>query len=286
MTRRRYLAIMVVVLAVLVSFVTFSSFGQEKKVQKAGFVGSETCEGCHQETYDGFKKTDPHWKILVDEEKGCESCHGPGEKHANSEGKEGFDLSFKTSDAHARSEACLSCHQKKNSLFQSLRSVHKVSSVACNECHQSHAAKVTKSLLKQKDPDLCFSCHGEVKAKFYLPNNHRVIQGALKCSDCHTPHGSRNRASLRKMNRFDTDVCFNCHPEKRGPWVFEHGVQKFEGCNVCHYPHGSPNRFLLIRRDVRTLCIECHGQVHFPKFSCINCHNQIHGSNFSSRFLQ
>jgi hypothetical protein len=43
---------------------------------------------------------------------------------------------------------------------------------------------------------------------------------------------------------------------------------------------------LLIRRDIRTLCMECHGQPHFQNFSCVNCHTQIHGSNFSSRFLQ
>jgi DmsE family decaheme c-type cytochrome len=278
MDLRRYLTIMVVVLAVLVSFVSFSSFGQEKKVQTEGYVGSETCKDCHSDLYDVFKK-DPHWN------KGCEGCHGPGGKHAEAEGK-GLIFSFKDKNTSEKSGACLKCHQKQKELFQFRRGVHQLSAVGCNDCHQIHAMQVTQSLLKSKDPDLCFSCHGEVKSKFYLPNNHRVIQGAVKCSDCHTPHGSRNRASLRKINKFDTDVCYKCHPEKRGPWVFEHQAQKFEGCSICHSPHGSPNRFLLIRRDVRSLCMECHGQVHFPKFSCINCHNQIHGSNFSSRFLQ
>jgi hypothetical protein len=42
----------------------------------------------------------------------------------------------------------------------------------------------------------------------------------------------------------------------------------------------------LIRRDVRNVCLECHGQRHFLNYSCVNCHTQIHGSNFSSRFLQ
>ena len=81
-------------------------------------------------------------------------------------------------------------------------------------------------------------------------------------------------------------ACFKCHPEKKGPWVYEHLTQKVEGCLACHEPHGSTNRFLLIRRDVKDLCAECHGRRHFPNQSCINCHTQIHGSNFSSRFLQ
>jgi hypothetical protein len=42
----------------------------------------------------------------------------------------------------------------------------------------------------------------------------------------------------------------------------------------------------LIRPNIRTLCMECHGRPHFMNFSCINCHTQIHGSNFSSRFFQ
>ena len=80
MNRRKYLVIMVVVLVVLVSFISFSSFGQEKKAQKEGYVGSETCKECHPDIYDLFQK-DPH------RGKGCESCHGPGAKHVEAEGK-------------------------------------------------------------------------------------------------------------------------------------------------------------------------------------------------------
>jgi DmsE family decaheme c-type cytochrome len=134
--------------------------------------------------------------------------------------------------------------------------------------------------------ELCISCHQEVKGKFYLPSRHKVLEGALKCTDCHAPHGSRTRASLKKWNKSNDDVCFECHAEKRGPWVFEHLAVKTEGCMVCHEPHGSPNRFMLVRRDVRRMCIECHGAVHFSPASCINCHSQIHGSNFSRRFFQ
>ena len=282
MNRRKYLAIMVVVLAALVSFVSFSSFGQEKKAEKEGYVGSEACKECHPDMYNVFKK-DPHWN------KGCEACHGPGGKHAEAQEKgEGMGIifSFKNKTTVQQSDACLNCHQKQKEFFQFRRGVHQLSAVGCNDCHQIHGTQVAKNLLRGKETDLCFSCHPDVKSKFYLPTRHRVLEGALKCSDCHTPHGTRTRASLRSWNKFNVDVCFKCHPEKRGPWVFEHLSVKVEGCQICHTPHGSPNRFLLIRRDVRTVCLECHGQPHFPRFSCVNCHTQIHGSNFSSRFFQ
>jgi DmsE family decaheme c-type cytochrome len=277
----RYLTIGMGVLAILICFVSFASFSQEGKreqKEKEGYLGAETCKDCHPEIYDLFKKG-PH------RGKECESCHGPGAKHAEAEGK-GFIFSYKQGNTKDRSDICLKCHEKQKTFFQFRRGVHRLSSVGCDNCHQIHSTQVAKNLLKKKDPDLCFSCHADIKSQFYLPNKHPVIQGALTCSDCHTPHGSRTRASLRKINKFNTDVCFKCHPEKRGPWVFEHGAQKFEGCDVCHSPHGSPNKFLLIRRNIRTLCMECHGQPHFPNFSCVNCHTQIHGSNFSSRFLQ
>lgn len=279
---RKYLAIMVVVLAALVSFVSFSSFGQEKKAEKEGYVGSEACKECHPDMYNVFKK-DPHWN------KGCEACHGPGGKHAEAQEKgEGMGIifSFKNKTTVQQSDVCLNCHQKQKEFFQFRRGVHQLSAVGCNDCHQIHGTQVAKNLLRGKETDLCFSCHPDVKSKFYLPTRHRVLEGALKCSDCHTPHGTRTRASLRSWNKFNVDVCFKCHPEKRGPWIYEHLSVKVEGCQICHTPHGSPNRFLLIRRDVRTVCLECHGQPHFPRFSCVNCHTQIHGSNFSSRFFQ
>lgn len=287
----RVSAIAVVALAVIVSFISSTSFSQGGKGGDAQYIGADACKGCHPDIYDGFKKTDPHWKNLLDEKvppvrRGCESCHGPGSKHAEAEGK-GMILSFKGIEAKTRSDGCLKCHVKEKTFFQFGRSVHKLSAVACNDCHQIHGTPMRKKLLKAKEVDLCLSCHQEVKSKFYFPNSHKVLQGALKCSDCHTPHGTRERASLRKTSIIAKDeTCFKCHPEKRGPWVYEHLSQKVEGCSACHVPHGSPNRFLLIRRDAKDLCAECHGRRHFPNSSCINCHTQIHGSNFSSRFFQ
>lgn len=290
MNRGRYLAILFIASAVLVFCMSFSSFSQEKpKVEKEGYLESltpEACKTCHEETFEAFKKENPHYQTILDpklpvEKKGCESCHGPGRKHLNKE--EGF-ISFKDKNAKIRSDPCLKCHQREKTFFQFNRGVHKLSAVGCNDCHQIHKSPAAKNLLKGNETDLCFSCHQEVKYKFYFPTRHKVLEGALICSDCHTPHGTRTRASLRRWNKFGFDICFECHPEKRGPWVFEHPSVKFEGCSICHDPHGSPNRFLLIRRDVRSVCIQCHGQRHFNPTSCVNCHTQIHGSNFS-RFL-
>jgi len=286
----RVSAITLVALVVIVSFITFNSFSQEKKGDSE-YIGAEACKQCHPDIYNAFSKSDPHWKNVMDEKvppgkKGCESCHGPGSKHADAEGK-GFIRSFKGDNAKANSEVCLKCHEKQKNFSQFGRSVHKLSAVGCNDCHQIHGTPASSKHLKANEIDLCFSCHQDVKSSFYLANSHKVLQGAVKCTDCHTPHGSRERASLRKISAtVKYEACFKCHPEKRGPWVYEHPALKVEGCTICHVPHGSTNQYLLIRRNVSTLCAECHGIRHFPNIACINCHTQIHGSNFSSRFLQ
>jgi len=98
------------------------------------------------------------------------------------------------------------------------------------------------------------------------------------------------------LGGFKDETCIDCHTDKGGPFVFEHGSVQVEGCVACHTPHGSINRHLLTFQSTGELCYSCHATVpgfHVgtpPRFTfatnCTNCHSSIHGSNLDPFFLK
>ncbi len=117
----------------------------------------------------------------------------------------------------------------------------------------------------------------------------------MSCDDCHNPHGSFLPHSIRTFAANEA-ACFRCHGDKRGPFVYEHLPVRTDGCPACHEMHGSANPRMLIRHEVRLVCLECHANVGVqptlgglpPAFhdlrsgrfqNCTICHIKIHGSN-------
>jgi DmsE family decaheme c-type cytochrome len=172
--------------------------------------------------------------------------------------------------------------------------------VGCLDCHSPHHAKEKKFLLVQEQPQLCYGCHISAKADFAKPYHHRVNEGLMQCVDCHNPHGTAAVRQLRSLPSGDA-ICYKCHVDKQGPFVYEHVPVKTEGCTSCHSPHGSTNPKLLNVMPVNMLCLQCHtfsttltaggpvGPAHnqSAKYqACTMCHTQIHGSNFSDVFFK
>jgi DmsE family decaheme c-type cytochrome len=143
-----------------------------------------------------------------------------------------------------------------------------------------------------------------------MPSHHPVREGKMSCLDCHNPHGGRVGLAQDDSGR---ELCFSCHPEKEGPFIYEHAPVS-EDCMTCHTPHGSVADNLLIQTEP-TLCLNCHA-MHFhasvegwdgnfgvpmaPEragFStpdgwkkgmltkCTQCHTEIHGSDLPSQSI-
>jgi predicted CXXCH cytochrome family protein len=302
------------------------------------YTGVEKCRSCHKaETVEFLKTTHSKLTFPgKDYIQGCEVCHGPGKAHSDAvEAAHGDDAKIALSltehpifafrgTPSENADRCLSCHISSRQQEFFSHSEHAAHGLSCNQCHATHLVDEIKdqskgeltypqaylfqvpkladqvrwlhnSLLKEPEPALCFSCHGTIQAQFALPVHHRVPEGLMKCTDCHSPHGTFNRASLNKPN---WETCVKCHVEKRGPYLYEHPAVKVEGCVICHNPHGSTNRMLLVRREGRQLCLQCHTAFHgqlgvphgrlgfAPGGECVRCHVAVHGSNFDVNFLR
>jgi DmsE family decaheme c-type cytochrome len=259
------------------------------------FVGSETCKGCHEEQSKNIEAS-PHYKanapkIRGEVARGCESCHGPGAEHVAAGGDKSKIFNFQGARADAVSKRCLTCHESNSEQRQFMRSTHLQNQVSCTSCHSVHHSS-QEFLLVKRQPRLCFDCHSEIKSDFQKPFKHRVEEGLINCSDCHNAHGTTMERSLRTTTD-QNFVCFKCHSDKRGPYVYEHEPVKVEGCTYCHFPHGSTNARMLNTARINSLCLQCHiFNVTGPhaqstyRQSCIICHSNIHGSNTSSFFFK
>jgi DmsE family decaheme c-type cytochrome len=288
------------------------------------YVGSETCQACHEEAFKSVADT-KHGKLAnvkswKDKVQGCESCHGPGKEHVEGGGDITKIISFKDKNPKQISETCLTCHSGKEEHNNFRRGEHWRNNVGCTDCHTAHGpnhggfkdgsmtlvndssdVKPAPAMLIANEQQLCVSCHSETKAHFNKPFRHKVMEGAMKCSDCHNPHGGFETKQARLAVGADAS-CLKCHTDKQGPFVFEHAPLKVEGCAACHMPHGSANPKLLKRNQVRQLCLECHSgitnqlsdsptggphnQATLRSRNCTVCHVAIHGSNAHPAFFR
>jgi DmsE family decaheme c-type cytochrome len=287
------------------------------------YVGSEACKDCHEAYYNKFMKS-IHGKKAIPgapiNREGCESCHGPGAQHVEKGGGRGvaiFVFGRKT-EPMDRDSKCLACHEDSNVLAFWNMNRHKFAGNSCDSCHSIHSATEKKDFLKAPEPALCFNCHKNIRSQVNKQSHHPlneefVGRQAVKCSSCHNVMGSfgaspvdsfstRIGTGTDKMLRADSvnELCFKCHAEKRGPFMWEHPPVE-ENCLICHEAHGSNHRKLLVSK-VQLLCQNCHsnevlhpsrpytnlhsftgpatsGKNKFFGRSCLNCHANIHGSN-------
>ena len=272
--------------------------------------GADTCLRCHDEdskfpVFSIFKtkhaqradKRTPFGGLQ------CEACHGPGAKHASRlrPGDQrppimNFGARSKQT-AEQQNKPCLTCHTRDSRMAWK-GSEHERGDVACASCHQIHAPR-DRVFTASGQSEACFACHIKQRGDFFKTSAHPVRYGTVRCSDCHSPHGSVAPNKLLGKPTLN-QVCYSCHAEKRGPLLWEHAPVS-EDCSICHSPHGSVYPALL-KKPAPLLCQECHSPAGHPSVaytgaslpgggapsgfllanSCLNCHSQVHGSNHPS----
>jgi DmsE family decaheme c-type cytochrome len=265
----------------------------------AGYVGSDTCLGCHEGLNTALDRT-AHGKALHPRSpaaaQGCETCHGPGETHIEDPSDDASLRKFDRMAPRDVSATCQSCHSRSpHTMWQG--SAHDARNISCVTCHSVHEPESATAQLKaDTEVELCATCHRVQALKMKRVSHMPVPEGKMQCSSCHNPHGATN-VKLLKVGNWVNESCVSCHTEKRGPFLFEHAAGR-ESCVSCHDPHGGYNDRLLVAK-VPMLCQRCHIGTRHPSTiydnlavqnrssrivarGCVNCHSQIHGSNHPS----
>ena len=253
------------------------------------------CRSCHEAVVKTIEAT-RHFRV----EGRCTACHEGVPEHLKSvldNGQPGAIVRIRKQPVQQANEACESCHDKgKAAHYQG--SPHDRRGIGCGSCHSVHGFKSEKGLFKTvRESETCFSCHPSVRTRMNRVSHHPLREGVMQCSACHDTHGSNPKLIAAD---WVNETCYQCHTEKRGPFLWEHASAR-DSCLNCHDPHGSNHRPLLITKPPY-LCQRCHlNTLHAATLydgrdtprgqaptafgtgrACTNCHRSIHGSNAPS----
>ena len=266
------------------------------------------CADCHDKAVGAAFANTPHAKVA----QSCAGCHNNVAEHfkAKSAGEDGPVPTMKGRTKADVNKTCLACHEKNNQVSFD-ESKHARRNVSCISCHSVHTPKSVKGQLKTKtEMETCFSCHKTQRAQTQRTSHHPLREGKMTCSSCHNPHDGNSPKMVKGESV--NELCYTCHTEKRGPFLFEHAPVR-EDCVTCHAPHGSSHNRMLTQK-MPNLCWNCHltGSGHFgsgdnlstekgvpvapagapsgyptvnSRFigrACTKCHLNIHGSNAPS----
>lgn len=257
---------------------------------------SQVCLDCHDDQEESLKGS-PH-QLTAEAHigpglaVGCIGCHSGWEQHIDDPSPENITIPSELQLADIV-ETCGKCHQTPHQVAMASTDPHGRAGITCTSCHTIHNNRAPH-LVKDDTENFCGTCHSSVRAEFEERSAHPLVANNIRCTDCHNIGGVQDPLYAAGHDW----KCQTCHPEKSGPFLYEHPVVysylvNGSGCVECHQPHGSPNDRLLRQPD-DGLCFQCHGipPKHMVEhdgiatnYACAYCHSDIHGSFDNKVFL-
>ena len=178
--------------------------------------GATECVGCHTTNFDPKAKT---WTELG---VGCESCHGPGETHAESMEAEDI-VNPRKLPGEKRSMVCGRCHAVGEDPTGKL---------AFSVTFLPGDDLAAHFKLKSPCPDAANSQYNDFTASEHAKTG-------TKCSTCHDSHGDKAKAE-HQLNRPINEQCMACHSAKLKS-LKDHAPSAGpkDSCATCHMVRAS-----------------------------------------------
>ena len=200
------------------------------------YVDTALCATCHTDI-SNIKSIGVHKKI------NCQTCHGPGIKHAD-------DPTKNKLEKPSEREFCGKCHAKNIARSTSvIRQIdltkHNVGS-KCIKCHNPHSPEIKLVIStgandnKKDDPAVCIACHDKI--------NNIKMTGKHKPLACQICHGSgldhiKSPSPKNITKPSKREFCGKCHGKGIAP--ASNGIKQIDlkehntdnKCIDCHIAH-------------------------------------------------
>jgi hypothetical protein len=204
------------------------------------FPTSNTCDGCH---FTGYMSTQKRVEPAI----ACESCHGPGSKHAADPDSPIFKASL--NDPIRTNEVCLQCHMRNRD--KRIETEHlSAKDLWMKAKDYPSGYEAGKALIDYKLPAPFalgketkeFWANGAAKKNRTQGNEYvhdTMYKHGITCINCHDPHRLTNTAKKPQGNA----ACMKCHS-------FGSIIGPHQDNIEAHTHHKSHSK--------GSLCIECH----------------------------
>jgi predicted CXXCH cytochrome family protein len=195
----------------------------------SGYAGSNACQACHEKQYASWKSSrhDAEFKpeqkidqtcnachttvtdISLQNNIGCEACHGPGEDHITGGGDKTKILSDRSADI------CGRCHNGNRSdntgWAEEYKPGMKLADIKGLKLIPVAPDKLAPPV-KDIHPSLTYnmwlvSGHAKTPER-NIEINGKKWEGPVTCAACHNPHGSDSKAQLVMDAK---ELCRSCH---------------------------------------------------------------------------
>lgn len=160
------------------------------------------CASCHstnlQKNYDF--ESDSYHTTWSEVNVACESCHGPGSKHADMVALPNYDSTnsglwkLKGLPAQQQINTCAPCHARKSD----------ISEVAMQ------GGELMDNLIPQTINDEFYHADGQIKEEDYVYGSFtqsKMFHKNIRCADCHNVHSGKLKLSGNAL-------CMTCHEPK------------------------------------------------------------------------